>query len=97
MSTEASLALLGALVLEDGRRWGEIAEGFQIEDAEAVFSVDGPRWHLITRPRAGSKSTDLAGILLVWLATEALPGARGTSSRHQRSRRAICSTPRLDS
>jgi hypothetical protein len=77
MTTESSMDLLGALVLEDGRLWGEIAEGFQIEDAEAVFSDDGPKWHFETRPRGGSKTTDAAGVSLVWLATEAAAGARG--------------------
>ena len=72
-----ALDLLAALVLEDGRLWGEVAVDFQIEDAEAFFSEDGPRWHFETRPRGGSKTTDLAGISLAWLATEAPPGARG--------------------
>ena len=70
--------LLAALVLdEDGRRWGEIAADFQWDDAEAIFSDDGPLWHFLTRPRGGSKTTDLAGISLCWLATVATPGARG--------------------
>jgi phage terminase large subunit-like protein len=68
---------LAALVLEDGRLWGEIAVDFQWQDAEAIFADDGPLWHFETRPRGGSKTTDLAGISLVWLATFAAPGARG--------------------
>ncbi len=71
------LDLLAALVLEDGRRWGDIAADFQWEDAEAIFSDDGPLWHFLTRARGGSKTTDLAGVSLVWLATDARPGARG--------------------
>ena len=71
------LDLLAALVLEDGRRWGEVCADFQMEDAEAIFSDVGPQWHFLTRPRGGSKTTDLAGVALCWLATTAPPGARG--------------------
>ncbi len=72
------LDLLAALVLESGEHWGDIAAPFQWEDASALFADDdGPRWHFYTRPRGGSKTTDLAAVTLVWLATEAQPGARG--------------------
>ena len=74
---EGSQALLGAVVPEESRQWGEIVEGFQIEDAEAFLSEDGTRRHFETRPCGGSKTTDLAGISLVWLALDAVPGARG--------------------
>lgn len=71
------LDLLAALVLEEGQRWGEVAAEFQWDDAAGFFAEDGPLWHFLTRPRGGSKTTDLAGISLVWLATQARPGARG--------------------
>lgn len=71
------LDLLSALVLEDGRLWGEAAAPFQLEDAQAIFRDGGPRWHYLTRPRGGSKTTDLAGVALAWLSSEAPPGARG--------------------
>ncbi len=71
------LDLLSALVLEDGRRWGSIAAPWQVSDARAIFDSDGPRWHYLTRPRGGSKSTDAMGIALCWLASEAPAGARG--------------------
>jgi len=71
------LELLQALVLEDGRLWGDVAADFQLADAEAIFAADGPRWHYLTRPRGGSKTTDLAGCGLAWLAAEAAPAARG--------------------
>lgn len=71
------LDLLAALVLEDGRLWGDVAADFQWQDAGALFSDDGPRWHFYTRPRGGSKTTDLAAVSLVWLSTDAAPGARG--------------------
>lgn len=71
------LALLNGMVLEDGRLWGDIAADFQVDDAEAIFDSEPPRWHYLTRPRGGSKTTDLAGVSLAWLATMAAPGARG--------------------
>lgn len=74
---EPALAILNALVLEDGRAWGNVAARFQREDAEAIFTNSGPRWHYLTRARGGSKSTDLAGIALAWLAATAVPGERG--------------------
>src|SRR5271165_1360615 len=73
----APLDLLEALQLESGSNWGEIAAPFQLEDARSIFDQDGPRWHFLTRPRGGSKTTDVAGVALAWLATEAPAGARG--------------------
>lgn len=71
------LDIMNALVLDTGRRWGEVAVDFQLEDASAIFSPDRPNLHFITRPRGASKTSDLAGIALSWLATEAPPRARG--------------------
>jgi len=72
-----ALKLMAALVLEDGRLWGEAAADFQLADASAIFDEAGPKWHYLTRPRGGSKTTDLAGVSLVWLVAMAAPGARG--------------------
>lgn len=68
-----------ALRIEDGRPWGEAAADWpiQVEDAEAVFSEERPNWHFLTRPRGGSKSTDMAAIALAWLTTDAPPMANG--------------------
>lgn len=63
------LALLSALVLEDGRTWGEAAEPFQIEDAKAVLSDEPPFYSFLTRARGGSKTTDLAGVAVALLLT----------------------------
>jgi phage terminase large subunit-like protein len=63
----AALQLLAALVLEDGRRWGDAAAPWQWDDAHAVLNIDGPRRHFLTRPRGGSKTTDLGAIALVAL------------------------------
>lgn len=63
MSRESAIAALyGAVVDDHGRRWGEIATDRQREDAEALLDPSGPRFHYLTRPRGGSKTTDLAAV-----------------------------------
>jgi len=67
-----------ALRLEDGRCWGEQAVDEQKADAEAIIGGGvGPHRHFCTRPRGGSKTTDLAGVALSWLAVDAPLRARG--------------------
>ena len=39
-----ALDLLHALVLDTGRKWGEVAADFQRADAQAIFSPDDPRF-----------------------------------------------------
>ena len=68
--------LLAGLVLEDGRRWGEAAESWQWQDAQAVLDVSGPRRHYLTRPRGGSKTADLGGIAIAVLLDEAPRNSR---------------------
>jgi phage terminase large subunit-like protein len=63
------VALLSALVLESGARWGEVARPWQLADAHAVLDGSGPTHHFITRPRGASKTSDLAGIALSALLT----------------------------
>ncbi|HUY86790.1 MAG TPA: terminase large subunit, partial [Acidimicrobiales bacterium] len=75
--SESGVDMMWALVLEDGRLWGAAACQQQKDDAKAVFSAAKPHRHFMTRPRGGSKSTDLAGVALSWLATEAPPRANG--------------------
>lgn len=72
-----AIDLMWALTLDSGRRWGEVAADFQRQDAEAIFNDERPHLHFLTRPRGASKTSDLAGIALSWLATEAPPRARG--------------------
>jgi hypothetical protein len=74
----AALTLLAGLVLEDGRRWIECAIDWQIEDAMAILEpgVDDPVLHFLTRPRSGSKTTDLAGMTLAALVEQVPPGGR---------------------
>jgi len=73
----AAMSLMAALVLENNHTWGSMAAQFQWEDAEAIFDPDQPLWSFLTRPRGGSKSTDLAAVLLVWLVCFATPGEHG--------------------
>ena len=72
-----ALAMMCALRIEDGREWGEAASDFQLEDARAIFSDEPPHKHFLTRPRGGSKTTDLAGVAIAWLVAEAPPFANG--------------------
>lgn len=71
----AALDLLAALVLEDGRRWGEVALPFQWADAEAVLDESGPPLHFLTRGRGGAKTSDLAGIAVAAMLEQAPAGA----------------------
>jgi phage terminase large subunit-like protein len=72
----AALDVMAALVLEDGRRWGDAAERFQWEDARAVLDQDGPPHRAITRPRGGAKTSDLGGLGVAVMLTQAPAGAR---------------------
>jgi phage terminase large subunit-like protein len=76
LTVSEALHLLMSLVLEDGRRWGEAARPFQRSDAAAVLDLSGPRRHFHTRPRGGSKTTDLAGIGAAVLLEQAPAGSR---------------------
>lgn len=67
--------LLAGLVLEDGRTWGEAATAWQLADATAIIEAV-VLYHYLTRPRAGSKTTDLAAIVIVVLLALAPERAR---------------------
>lgn len=55
--------VLSRLIIEDGRRWIEAAEDFQLTDALAVLEGSVP-YHFLTRARGASKTTDLAAVAL---------------------------------
>ncbi|MGJ3507949.1 hypothetical protein [Enemella sp. A6] len=67
------LDLLAGLLMDDGKAWGHVATEWQRADAAAILTTDpaAPRLHFLTRPRGGSKTTDLAGIGLVVLLSQA--------------------------
>jgi len=73
-----AMLLLAGLVLEGGRRWGEVATDWQWEDARAILEpADGePLLHFLTRPRSGSKTSDLAGMAAAALIEQVPPGGR---------------------
>lgn len=76
---EATLDLLAGMVLEDGSLWADSAADFQVEDARAIADAspaDGVSQHLLTRPRGGRKSTDVAALCLALLAEQAPAMAR---------------------
>ena len=60
------LNVLGGLVLEDGRDWGDAATPWQWDDARAVLDPGskGPRSHFLTRPRGASKTSDVGGVAI---------------------------------
>ena len=60
--------VLSRLVIEDGRRWIEAAEDFQLADALAVLEGERP-YQFLTRARGGSKTTDLAAVAMSDLLT----------------------------
>lgn len=71
------LDVMNELVTDTGEKWGDIAAPFQRRDAEAIFDPTGPLWHYLTRPRGGSKSTDIAAMLVAWLVVLARPLEEG--------------------
>jgi hypothetical protein len=72
-----AVSLLQALVLEDARRWGDAAQAWQREDAEAILDLSSPTpYSFLTRGRGGSKTGDLAGVALAAMLAQAPPGAR---------------------
>jgi phage terminase large subunit-like protein len=72
----SALDLLGALVLEDDRLWGDVAEPWQWALAEwSLDPASSPsRWE--SRPRGGSKSTDIAGLEMVAMLAVLPSGSR---------------------
>jgi phage terminase large subunit-like protein len=72
----SALDLLAAFVHENGRRWGEVATSWQRADARAILDDNGPRLHFLTRPRSGSKTSDLAAIAAAVLVEQLPPGGR---------------------
>lgn len=84
-----ALDTLAALVLEDGRRWGDAATDEQWRDAIAVLEATDRRMFFFTRPRGGAKTADLAAVTLVWLLGQAEPGARGYGAAADRSQAAL--------
>ena len=86
--TEA-MELLGALRLESGQRWAQAAAPFQVADARAVLDLTGPRRHYLTRPRGGSKTSDLAAVGIAVLTTQAPEGSRSYAFAADRDQAAL--------
>jgi hypothetical protein len=86
MSAFDPMDLMSALVLDDeGTLWGDIATDWQKSDAESILRATDPddvRLFFLTRPRNGSKTTDLAGVLIVVMLTQA--PRRSTSHAYAR-------------
>lgn len=72
-----ALDFLSALVLENGRRFGEQATPCQWADARAVLDPESRTpLHYLTRSRGYSKTTDLAAFLLAAMLTQLPPTSR---------------------
>ncbi len=93
---DAALDILSGLVLEDGRRWGEVAEPFQWADARAVLDPENETpYHFLTRSRGGSKTADLAGVAIAAMLTQLPAGARlyGLAADRDQGRLLVDSIP----
>jgi phage terminase large subunit-like protein len=75
-AVDDGLALLGGCVLEDGRLWGDVAEPWQWALAVWLLSPDSSPYRWESRPRGGSKTTDIAAIALVAMLTVLPAGSR---------------------
>ena len=84
-----ALDLLLSLRLDDGRRWGDAAQPWQRADAEAVLAEEGPRSHYLTRPRGGSKTTDLGAVSTVALVEQLPPRSRSYAAAADRDQAAL--------
>lgn len=73
MSVEA-IEVVAGLTLAGARPWAQAATGWQVADMQALLDEVGPRSHYITRPRGGSKSTDMAAALVALLTTGNMRG-----------------------
>ena len=75
--TATALDILGLMRLEDGATWADTAIDYQRTNAAAILDVDGPvRQTWVEAPRGARKTTDLAGLLLAILLTQAPPMSR---------------------
>jgi hypothetical protein len=57
--------------------WGQHATPLQIEDAQAILDLNGPRRHWLGRAKGWSKTRDVSGLSVVALLTQLPPGATG--------------------
>jgi len=73
---ESALGLLASLVLENGLKWGDAAERWQWIDAAAILEDSDKPYSYLTRPRGGSKTSDLAAIAIAAMLCQAPRGAR---------------------
>jgi phage terminase large subunit-like protein len=73
----AALDLLASLVLDIGRRWGEVAVAQQWTDARAVLDpTSATPFHFQTRARGFSKTDDLAGCAIAAMLEQLGPASR---------------------
>jgi hypothetical protein len=76
MGPTGALDLMAALVLEDGRRWGDAAVPEQWEDARAVLDGGAAPYHFLTRARGYAKTSDLAAVGVSAMLVQLAAGSR---------------------
>ena len=72
----AGLNLVSLLVLDNGKRWGEVAQSWQWADVCEILDEASVRYHMLVRARGSSKTTDLAAVLIAVILTRMPDGAR---------------------
>ena len=89
--TSDALALLAGLPLDNGDRWGEVAEAIQWDDARAILTPGkgDPLQHYLTRARGRSKTTDLGALSVVALADQLPAGAQGFAAAADKDQAAL--------
>jgi phage terminase large subunit-like protein len=88
VSDDALAVLAGLVVDDDGRRWGDVALPAQRRDARAVLA-DRRRQSYLTRPRGGSKTTDVAGMVVAALLEQLPPRSRSYGAAVDRGQAAL--------
>ena len=93
MTTEA-MRLMSTLVLENGKRWSEVALPEQHDNVRAVLDppAGGPRNHYWLAGRGFGKTGDGAGVGLSLLLTEAPPRSRSFAYASDEDQAAIVLT-----
>ncbi len=72
-----ALQVLSSLIIEDGRRWIDAAQPFQLEDAVAVLTIGSNQpYHMLTRARGNSKTSDIGAMALAVMLTQAPAGSK---------------------
>jgi hypothetical protein len=73
---QAAVTLWLGLVLEDGRKLGDVAEDFQLRLLMWALDPDSEPNRIELRPRGGAKTSDTAALMVTMLLKVVAPGSR---------------------